>query len=190
MIQIREKILSIYHSLNENPMSYTAFYEFMQQWDRKYRIKYINRHISAKDYIYIDKLYIKLQNYKPNLRDNELIKYNKDLARLAQNALTRIPWKNYIYNDTASPYVISLIPDCLARNCSMMVFTSNMCHDETFFDPFLPSDFRLDAGLKNAIAKGFPRDIYKPITFLKNQTPFLLAKLTSVVIGFVNITKK
>ena len=109
MRQIREKILSIYHSLNENPMSDTAFNEFVEQWDKKvyyykvywyfrtkHHLKDINRHISAKDYIYIDKLYIKLQNYKPNLRDDELIKYNKDCARLAQNALTRIPWKNYI----------------------------------------------------------------------------------------------
>jgi hypothetical protein len=59
-------------------------------------VKDISKHISAKDYIYIDKLYIKLQNRKPNLRDDELIMYNKDCARLAENALTRIPWKNYI----------------------------------------------------------------------------------------------
>jgi hypothetical protein len=108
MVQIRDKILSIHHSLNENPMSDMAFNEFMEQWDKKVyypkgylyfrssKIKDINRHISAKDYIYIDKLYIKLQNHKPNLRDDELITYNKDCARLAENALTRIQWKNYI----------------------------------------------------------------------------------------------
>jgi hypothetical protein len=36
------------------------------------------------------------------------------------------------------------------------------------FSLFLPSDFRLDDGLKNAIAKGFPHGIYyKPIALLK-----------------------
>jgi hypothetical protein len=61
-----------------------------------------------------------------------------------------------------------------------------------FFSLFLLSDFRLDDGLKNAIAKGFHRGIYyNPITFLNDQIPLiLLAKLTSVVIGFVDITRK
>lgn len=125
MTQIRDKILTIHHSLNENPMADTTlFYEFIEQWDRKviyhrYErfiifisilirrplprqpvvhevVKDITKYISTKDYIYIDKLYIKLHNRKPNLTGDELKTYNKDCARLAENALTTIPWKNYI----------------------------------------------------------------------------------------------
>jgi hypothetical protein len=66
----------------------------------------------------------------------------------------------------------------------MIVFLrQNIClmMRETF-SLFLPSDFRLDDGLKNAIAKGFSHDIYKPVAFLNGQNLILLAKLTSVVI--------
>lgn len=95
-----------YHNLT-NPKSDTkldVLNEFMKQWKEKVLylgdqkvIPYdITKYISAKDYIYIDKLYIKLQNRKANLTDDELIKYNKDCARLAENALIRIQWKNYI----------------------------------------------------------------------------------------------
>jgi hypothetical protein len=105
MVEVLDKILSIYHSLSENPISDMTFDEFMGLWgDKAYHntrgsrvfVEDIKFRISAKDYIYIDKLYIELHNRKPNLRDDELITYNKDCARLAENALTRIPWKNYI----------------------------------------------------------------------------------------------
>lgn len=113
MIQIKDSILSIYHSLNESPMSDITFDKFIEQWNRKviYGKKYtsynkyiitstfvegLNKHISPKDYIHIDKLYTKLRNRKPNLTGDELKTYNNDCARLAENALTRIPWKNYI----------------------------------------------------------------------------------------------
>jgi len=64
-------------------------------YNRRY-VKDITGYISATDYIYIDTLYVKLQNRKTHLKDDELVTYNKECLELAENALTRIPWKNYI----------------------------------------------------------------------------------------------
>jgi hypothetical protein len=86
-------------------MSDMTFDEFMGLWgDKAYYntrgrlvfVKDIRFRISAEDYIYIDKLYIKLRNRKPDLKDDELKTYNRDCGGLAENALIRIPWKNYI----------------------------------------------------------------------------------------------